>query len=161
MQTDSASLALGLLETRGYTGLIAATDAATKTAGVEVHSIARATGGLVLVALVGDVASVQVAVAAGVERAQAVGSPISAHVIARPDDQVWKSLGFAAPEEKGRSPIVASAQPNTKEDDLDALPVRALRHMARSLPVGLTGRQISNASRDQILSAIRAARSQK
>jgi len=33
--------------------------------------------------------------------------------------------------------------------------------MARSLPVGLTGRQISSASRDQILSAIRAARSHK
>ncbi|HQI76748.1 MAG TPA: hypothetical protein PK384_09575, partial [Candidatus Latescibacteria bacterium] len=92
---------------------------------------------------------------------QAVGSPISAHVIARPDDQVWKSLGFPAPAEKGPSPVAESAQPNTKEDDLDALPVRALRHMARSLPVGLTGRQISSASRDQILFAIRAARSHK
>jgi microcompartment protein CcmL/EutN len=166
MDTKNANLALGLIETQGYSGVIAAIDAATKTAAVEVRAVARASGGLILVALVGDVASVQVAVAAGAERAQAVGSLASSHVIARPDEQVWRALGLETKETQSQvaAAVVDDALPEDvkthvpADDDIERLPVRELRHMARSLSVGLTGRQISNASREQILAAIRKAR---
>ncbi|MGB9692959.1 MAG: BMC domain-containing protein [Candidatus Sumerlaeaceae bacterium] len=76
--------ALGLIETRGYVGLIAATDAAAKAGEVWVVARQKADGGLVTIFLHGDVASVKAAVDAGAQAARAVGELISAHVIARP-----------------------------------------------------------------------------
>jgi len=76
--------ALGLIETRGYVGLIAATDAAAKAAEVRVVARQKADGGLVTIFLHGDVASVKAAVDAGAQAARAVGELIAAHVIPRP-----------------------------------------------------------------------------
>lgn len=80
--------ALGLIETRGYVGLIAATDAAAKAAEVRVVARQKADGGLVTIFLHGDVASVQAAVDAGAAAARRVGELISAHVIPRPAEGI-------------------------------------------------------------------------
>jgi ethanolamine utilization protein EutM len=82
--------ALGLIETRGYVGLIAATDAAAKAAEVHVEARQKADGGLVTIFFHGDVASVKAAVDAGARAAQMVGELISAHVIARPAEGLEK-----------------------------------------------------------------------
>jgi ethanolamine utilization protein EutM len=76
--------ALGLIETRGLIGLIAAADAAAKAADIRVVSRQKADAGLVTILFHGDVASVKAAVDAGAAAARQSGELISAHVIARP-----------------------------------------------------------------------------
>jgi len=151
-------MALGLIETRGYAGLIVASDVAVKAAGVQITSVERATGGLVLITMVGDVASVQVAVAAGAEKAAAVGCLISSHVIPRPDAGVWRLLGLQEQSPQAVSPRAKESLPTAQKDELEGMPVRQLRRKARSLPgIKLTGREISSASKKELLAAIREA----
>lgn len=76
--------ALGLIETHGLVAAIEAADAALKTAAVELINYTKVTGGLVTVAVSGEVAAVQAAVAAGSAAAAKVGQLVSQHVIPRP-----------------------------------------------------------------------------
>ena len=78
--------ALGLVETRGATGVIEAADAMSKAADVEVVKIAEIGGGYVTVLVTGDVGSVKSAVRAGSEAAEKVGELAGQHVIPRPAD---------------------------------------------------------------------------
>ena len=150
--------ALGLIETRGYVGLIAATDAAVKAGNVEVRSVERASGGLVLVTLVGDVASVQVAVQAGTEAVAAVGHLVSSHVIPRPDPGVWQIIGVRHGVGAAGRASDQAQQRGTGADELEALPVRELRRRARATAgISLTGREISRASKQELLAALRRA----
>ena len=80
--------ALGLVETRGATGVIEAADAMSKAADVEVVKIAEIGGGYITVIVTGDVGSVKSAVSAGSEAAERVGELISQHVIPRPSGEV-------------------------------------------------------------------------
>lgn len=80
--------ALGLIETKGYVGVIEAADAALKAADVELTSSQKAGRDMVTIFLRGDVASVKAAVDAGAAAARRVGEVVSAHVIARPDDSI-------------------------------------------------------------------------
>ncbi|MCX7019238.1 MAG: BMC domain-containing protein [bacterium] len=80
--------ALGLIETRGYVGMIEAADAALKAAEVRIVSRQKVDAGLVTVLLHGDVASVKAAVDAGASAARRVGELISAHVIPAPDASI-------------------------------------------------------------------------
>jgi len=80
--------ALGMVETRGATGVIEASDAMEKAADVEVVKVLEIGGGFITVLVTGDVGSVQSAVAAGAEAAERVGEVITRHVIARPSEQV-------------------------------------------------------------------------
>jgi ethanolamine utilization protein EutM len=179
MPDPSFGKALGLIETRGYTALVAATDAAAKYAHVDIVSVQRASGGLVVIALVGDVASVQASVDAGLQEAQRVGELVSAHVIPRPDDSVWKLVNPtsdvttkpAKPKSRRKAePEPESVSGSTSEkseadvpvipddSELDTTPVRELRRIARTVPnIGLVGREISRAPKAQLLAAIRAA----
>ena len=79
--------ALGLLETKGATGVIEASDAMEKAAEVEVVKVQDIGGGFITVMVTGDVGSVQSAVAVGSEAAERVGEVVSRHVIARPSEQ--------------------------------------------------------------------------
>lgn len=79
---------LGLVETRGATGVIEAADAMSKAADVEVVTIAEIGGGYITVLVTGDVGSVKAAVSAGSEAAEHVGELVSQHVIPRPSDEV-------------------------------------------------------------------------
>ncbi len=76
--------ALGMIETVGLPAAIAAADAATKAANVQVLGYDLATGGLVTVKLRGDVGAVQAAVQAGAQVGAQVGQIVSTHVIPRP-----------------------------------------------------------------------------
>ena len=76
--------ALGLIETHGLVAAIEAADAALKTAAVELINYQKVTGGLLTIAVTGEVAAVQAAVAAGSAAAAKVGVLVSQHVIPRP-----------------------------------------------------------------------------
>ena len=80
--------ALGLLETRGFTGLAVATDAMLKSASVELLKQVSIGGGYVTTVIVGDVGSVKAAVEAGTDVAKNVGEFISSHIIPRPHDEL-------------------------------------------------------------------------
>ena len=80
--------ALGMVEARGATGVIEASDAMEKAADVEVVKILEIGGGFITVLVTGDVGSVQSAIAAGAEAAERVGEVVARHVIARPAEQI-------------------------------------------------------------------------
>jgi len=78
------SEAIGLIETRGYVGLVEASDAMVKAANVELVKSIPIGGGLVTTIVKGDVGSVKAAVDAGRQAAQRVGNLVASNVIARP-----------------------------------------------------------------------------
>ena len=80
--------ALGIIETRGATGVIEASDAMSKAADVEVVKLQEIGGGYITVLVSGDVGSVMAAVSAGSESSERVGELVSQHVIPRPSDDV-------------------------------------------------------------------------
>ena len=84
------SEAIGMIETRGYTGSVEATDAMVKAANVTLATTISIGGGLITVLCRGDVASVKAAVDAGSKAASKVGELVSAHVIARPHEDLLK-----------------------------------------------------------------------
>lgn len=84
------SQAIGMLETRGLVALVQGTDAMLKAANVELAGPMKQVGNAMVTAVVlGDVAAVQAAVDAGVAAIKSTGGDvISAHVIARPNDDI-------------------------------------------------------------------------
>ena len=80
--------ALGMIETRGQTPLVEATDAMLKAANVTLVKTVPIGGAYVTVMVKGDVGSVKAAVDAGAEAAARVGELVSAHVLARPHDSL-------------------------------------------------------------------------
>ena len=80
--------ALGMIETRGATGVIESADAMEKAADVELVQVLDIGGGFITALVTGDVGSVQSAVTAGAEAAERVGEIITRHVIARPAEQM-------------------------------------------------------------------------
>jgi len=82
--------AIGLIETRGYVGLVEASDAMVKAANVELVKHISIGGALVTTIVKGDVGSVKAAVEAGKESAQRVGNLVASQVIARPSPELVK-----------------------------------------------------------------------
>ncbi len=80
--------ALGLIETRGFVGLVEAADAMVKAAKVELVGYEKIGGGYVTVIVRGDVAAVKAATEAGARQAERVGELVSVHVIPRPHGNV-------------------------------------------------------------------------
>ncbi len=76
--------ALGLIETRGLTALIEASDASVKAANVTLVGWEKVGSGYVTVLMRGDVAAVKAATDAGAAAARRVGELIAVHVIPRP-----------------------------------------------------------------------------
>ena len=85
--------ALGMIETKGWVGLVEATDAMCKAANVEVIKTVQIGGAYVTTIVRGDVGSVKAAVDAGADAAGKVGELIASHVIARPHVELL--AGFA------------------------------------------------------------------
>jgi ethanolamine utilization protein EutM len=81
-------LAIGLVETKGLIGLVAATDAMVKAANVQIVKRIEIGGGLVTTIVNGDVGSVRAAVEAGARVADQAGELVSSHVIANPAEGV-------------------------------------------------------------------------
>jgi len=74
-----------MIETRGLTALVEATDAMLKSANVElVGPMIQVGNALVTVAVTGDVAAVKAATEAGKIAAQSLGEVVSVSTIARP-----------------------------------------------------------------------------
>lgn len=88
--------ALGLLETKGWVGLVEATDAMCKAANVEVVKTIQIGGAFVTTIVRGDVGSVKAAIDAGAEAAGKVGELVASHVIARPHPDLLNAFGAAA-----------------------------------------------------------------
>jgi ethanolamine utilization protein EutM len=78
--------ALGMVETRGFVGMIEAADAMVKTANVAFVGWQKVDAGLVTAVVRGDVASVKAATDAGAAAARKVGELVGVHVIPRPVD---------------------------------------------------------------------------
>lgn len=81
---------LGLVETKGFTGAVEASDAMVKAASVSLVKTVQIGGGLITVMAKGDVGSVKAAVEAGSEAARKVGELVASHVIPRPHEDLLK-----------------------------------------------------------------------
>lgn len=84
--------ALGLIETRGFVGMIEASDAMAKTAKVKLLGFEKIGSGLVTTLCRGEIAAVRAAVDAGAAAAQRIGELVAVHVITRPHDDLEKYL---------------------------------------------------------------------
>jgi len=80
--------ALGMIETKGFVGLVEASDAMCKAANVELIKRIEIGGGYVTTIVTGDVGSVKAAVDAGASAAGKVGELVCSHVIPAPNDQL-------------------------------------------------------------------------
>ena len=84
--------ALGMIEVIGLIPAVAAADSAVKAADVHILKLYKVDGGIVTLAVTGDVGAVRAAVDAGTETARALGPVRATHVIARLQAQVEEVL---------------------------------------------------------------------
>ncbi len=84
--------ALGMIETRGFVGMVEASDAMVKAARVELVGYEKIGGGFVTAVVRGDVAAVRAATEAGSRAAERVGELVSVHIIPRPHANVDAAL---------------------------------------------------------------------
>lgn len=80
--------ALGMIETKGFVGMVEAADAMLKAARVELVGYEKVGGGYTTAIIRGDVAAVKAATEAGVRAAEKVGQLVSVHIIPRPHENV-------------------------------------------------------------------------
>lgn len=85
---------IGFIETKGLIAAIVGADAMTKAANVEIigNKYFKVKSGIVTVIVTGDVGAVKAAVEVGTEAASKVGTLITSHAIARPDEFVMRML---------------------------------------------------------------------
>ncbi len=84
--------ALGLVETKGFTGMIEASDAMAKAAKVRLVGYEKVGNGLVTTLCRGEVGAVRAAVDAAAAAASKVGELVAVHVIPRPHDDLEKYI---------------------------------------------------------------------
>ncbi len=173
--------ALGMVETRGLVGSIEAADVMVKTANVHILGTEYIRNGLVTVKIVGDVAAVKAAVDAAGAAAARIGQVIATHVIPRPAAEIEHILKkiqtIPAPESESRKPDKEKPgnpapdqepllEPTPDLDEykrqLDAMTVPQLRAVARREGgLGIAGRQISKANKEQLISELLKKRSER
>lgn len=86
------SEALGMIETKGFVGMVEASDAMLKAAKVELVGYEKIGGGYTTAIVRGDVAAVKAATEAGARAAEKVGELVSVHVIPRPHESIEQVL---------------------------------------------------------------------
>ena len=84
--------ALGMIETKGFVGMVEASDAMVKAAKVELVGYEKIGGGYTTAIVRGDVAAVKAATEAGSRAAEKVGELVSVHVIPRPHENIDMAL---------------------------------------------------------------------
>ncbi len=94
--------ALGMIETRGFVGMVEASDAMVKAANVELIGYEKTGGGYTTAIIRGDVAAVKAAIEAGSRAAEKVSELISVHVIPRPHENVDQSLPLGRTPKKAK-----------------------------------------------------------
>src|ERR1700722_10561544 len=87
-----SSDALGMIETKGFVGMVEASDAMVKAAKVELVGYEKIGGGYVTCIVRGDVAAVKAAVEAGGRGAERVAQLVSTRVIPRPHETIDSAL---------------------------------------------------------------------
>src|SRR5437660_3116410 len=87
--------ALGMIETKGLTALVEASDAMLKAANVTLLGWQKIGSGLVTAFVVGDVAAVKAAIDAGAAAAGRVGEVVGIQVIPRPHEDTGAVLPAA------------------------------------------------------------------
>jgi ethanolamine utilization protein EutM len=87
--------ALGMIETKGLTALVEASDAMVKSANVTLLGWQKIGSGLVTAFVVGDVAAVKAAIDAGAAAAGRVGEVVAVQVIPRPHEDIATVLPIA------------------------------------------------------------------
>ncbi len=172
--------ALGLIETRGLLTAIECADVMLKTAQVELVGRTFVGGGLVTIAVTGDVGAVKAAVEAGVTAALQIGHSllVSQHIIPRPHPDIESIIvvkeNNVAGETQSAPTIAESANSEPimltelHKDGVDAfvqefgleksvgalklLSVVKLRNLAREYKeLGVAGRAISKANKDLLI----------
>lgn len=88
--------ALGMIETKGLTALIEASDAMVKAARVQLVGYQQIGAGLVTAIVRGDVAACKAATDAGAAAAARVGEVVAVHVIPRPHTDLEEVFPFKA-----------------------------------------------------------------
>jgi microcompartment protein CcmL/EutN len=91
--------ALGMIETKGFVGMVEAADAMLKAAKVEFVGYEKIGGGYVTAIVRGDVAAVKAATEAGARGAERVGELVSVHVIPRPHPNIDITLPLGRAEQ--------------------------------------------------------------
>jgi ethanolamine utilization protein EutM len=81
-----------MIETRGFVGMVEASDAMVKAAKVTLVKYEKVGGGFVTTLVRGDVGAVKAAVQAGAAAAEKVGELVSSHVIPSPHSQLEEPL---------------------------------------------------------------------
>jgi ethanolamine utilization protein EutM len=84
--------ALGMIETRGFVGMVEAVDAMVKTANVVFVGWQKIDAGLVTAMVRGDVGSVKAATDAGAAAARRIGELVAVHVIPYPAEDLEQKL---------------------------------------------------------------------
>ena len=97
--------ALGMIETKGLTALIEASDAMLKSANVTLVGWQKIGSGMVTAFVVGDVAAVKAAIDAGSAAAGRVGEVGGVQVIPRPHEDLGAALPLAG--KKAAAPVPA------------------------------------------------------
>ena len=103
--------ALGMIETKGLTALIEASDAMLKAANVTLLGWQKIGSGLVTALVLGDVAAVKAAVDAGAAAARRIGEVVSVHIIPRPHGEVDEGVPVLHTGETNRKPVSGSVPP--------------------------------------------------
>lgn len=147
--------ALGLIETRGLIAAIEAADAMVKAANVRLIGTELTTGAMVIVKVQGETGAVKSSIAAGAEAASRVGELVSVHIIPRPHTETYKII-FDDDVNTSNRGTTGSIGGGHTPDDLERMPVRELRELARKYPeLGIQGRDISKANKAQLIEQIR------
>ena len=124
--------ALGMIEAKGFVGMVEAADAMVKAAKVELVGYEKIGGGYVTAIVRGDVAAVKAATEAGQRAAERVGEVVSVHVIPRPhaNIDVVLPLGRAGGGNGGQEvssalmvlgKVIGTVVATRKEAELDGL----------------------------------------
>lgn len=156
-------IALGMVETKGWVGAVEAADAMVKAAKVTLVAREHIGGGYTTVMVRGEVGAVKASVDAGARAAKRVGELVTVHVIPRPHPDVETILPDFEPVESlfwvqsYRYPEEPSSS-GSQTLNLEQMNVHELRRLARRTPgVGIQGREISKASKEELLKELRKA----
>ncbi|MCA9782468.1 MAG: BMC domain-containing protein [Candidatus Cloacimonetes bacterium] len=139
--------AIGLLETRGLVAAVVACDAMLKTSQVSLLQQQVTRPALVTICIMGEVAAVNEALAAGARAAARVGPVLSRHLIPRPTSATLDLLSHLA--------LDVHALAIDAQRPLASLSVSRLRALARERSdFPLSGREISLANRTTLLALL-------
>src|SRR6201984_3225387 len=95
--------ALGMIETKGLTALVEASDAMLKSSNVTLIGWQKIGSGLVTALVVGDVAAVKAAVDAGAAAAGRIGEVVGVQVIPRPHEDLGAILPLAGKKQAAQT----------------------------------------------------------